>query len=130
MPRLATKTYNRGEEISRGDMEEEEFSTPLPTPHAPENTSFLRDQFTTKTKILKMTNCRSLDIEFVADRWEGILPCTGDDLPTHIKGRAKWVPFSEPNKSCYAAKDPETNEEYPVEFINDDWYFMVWGSTG
>ena len=77
-----------------------------------------------------MTNCRSLDVEFIADRWEGILPRIGDDLPAHIKGRAEWVPFSEPNKSCYAARDPETNEEYPVEFINDNWYLMVWGSTG
>ena len=125
MPRLATETYNKGEGISRGDTEEEEFSTPLPTPHAPEDASFLRDQFTAKTKILKMTNCRSLDVEFVADRWEVILPCTGDDLPAHIKGRAEWVPFSEPNKSCYTTRDPEINEEYPIEFLNDDWYVMV-----
>ena len=77
-----------------------------------------------------MTNRRCLDVEFVANRWEVILPCTGDDLPMHIKGRAEWVPFFEPNKSCYAARDPETNEEYLVEFINDEWHFIVWGSTG
>ena len=40
------------------------------------------------------------------------------------------MPFFEPNKSCYAARDPKTNEEYLVKFINDDWYLMVWGSTG
>ena len=72
-----------------------------------------------------MTNHRSLDIEFIANRWEGILPCTSDDLPAHIKGRAEWVPFSEPNKSCYATRDPKTNEEYPIEFLNDNWYVMV-----
>ena len=130
MPHLATKTYDRGEEINRGDTEEEEFSTPLPTPHAPEDTSFLKDQFTAKTKTSKMTNHRSLDVEFIADRWEVIFPHTSDDLPAHIKGRAEWVAFSEPNKSCYAARDPETNEEYPVKFINNEWYFMVWESTG
>ena len=130
MPHLATKTYNRGEEISKGGMEEEESSTPLPTPHASKDASFPKDQFTAKTKISKMTNHRSLDVEFIADRWEKILPRTGNDLLTHIKGRAEWVPFSEPNKSCYAARDPKTNEEYLVKFINDDWYFMVWGSIG
>ena len=67
MPHLATATYDRGEEISRGDMEEEVFSTPLPTPHAPKDTSFLRDQYIAKTRTLKMTNCRSLDVEFVTD---------------------------------------------------------------
>ena len=130
MLHLAPKIYDKEGAISKGDMEEEEFSTPLPTPHAPENASFLRDQFTARTKTLSMTNCRCLDIKFVADRWEVILPRTGDDLPAHIKGRAEWVPFSKPNKSCYAARDPETNEEYPVKFINDEWHFMVWGSMG
>ena len=77
-----------------------------------------------------MTNHRCLDVEFVTDRWEVILPRTSDDLPAHIKGRAEWVPFSELNKSCYATRDPKTNKEYPVEFINDEWHFMVWGSMG
>ena len=130
MPHLATKTYDKGEGISGEDTEEEGFSTPLPTPHEPEDALFLRDQFTTKTKTSRMTNCRCLDVEFVADRWEVILPRTDDNLPTHIKGRAEWVPFSEPNKSCYATRDPETSKKYPVEFINDEWHFMVWGSMG
>ena len=101
MPRLATETYNKEGAISRGDTEEEEFSTPLPTPHAPEGASFLRDQFTAKTKTSRMTNRRCLDVEFIANRWEVILPRTSNDLPIHIKGRADWVPFFEPNKSCY-----------------------------
>ena len=32
MPHLATKIYNKGEKISRGDMKKEEFLTPLPIP--------------------------------------------------------------------------------------------------
>ena len=53
---------------------EEVFSTPLPTPHTPEDTSFLKDQYTARTKTLKMTNCRSIDIKFITNRWEGICP--------------------------------------------------------
>ena len=52
-----------------------------------------------------------------------------DDLPAHIKGAAYWVEFGNADQSAYHVRDHEGNE-YPVEFINDQWYQLTWGASG
>jgi hypothetical protein len=77
-----------------------------------------------------MTRPYSLTVEFVADRWETILPRTSDDLPARIRGRAEWTEYSEPNKACYVVKSMHGTEEYPVELINGRWHLLTWDSMG
>ena len=78
-----------------------------------------------------MTIClHSQTVEFVADRWETILLCTADNLPTHIKGAAEWTEYSKPNRLCYIVHTPKNAlEEWPVELINGDWYLLTWENT-
>jgi hypothetical protein len=77
-----------------------------------------------------MTRLYSLTVEFVANRWETILPRTSDDLPARIRGRAEWTEYSEPNKACYVVKSMHGTEEYPVELINGRWHLLTWDSMG
>ena len=72
------------------------------------------------------TRLHSLTIELVADRWENIVPRTMDNLPTHIKGAAKWVDYNEPNRSCYVVQSPgNAAEEWLIELINSKWYLLT-----
>jgi hypothetical protein len=73
---------------------------------------------------MKMTNPYSLDVEFIADRWETTHPRTSDSLLAQIKGSAEWIKYGQPNKTCNVVKKGE--EEWPVELINRDWYLLTW----
>jgi len=51
--------------------------------------------------------------------------CTEDDLPAHVKGVAYWVNHANQNKNLYCFED-EKGGEWPIEFINNDWYVLRW----
>jgi hypothetical protein len=78
----------------------------------------------------RMTSWYSLFKNFTADRWETIYPHHTDDLSPRIKGRARWVEYSEPNESCYCVDDSEDKTEYTIELINDQWHILTWSGPG
>jgi hypothetical protein len=71
----------------------------------------------------------TLKVNFVDDRWEVIHPRTDGDLPLHVEGVAQWIPYGEAGRSAYHLVD-DHGFERPIEFINDDWYFLTWGALG
>jgi hypothetical protein len=52
-------------------------------------------------------------------------PRTEDDLPAQVKGSAWWIGSEREGRSAYHIED-ENHNEWPVEFINNDWHLMKW----
>jgi hypothetical protein len=52
-------------------------------------------------------------------------PRTEDDLPAQVKGSAWWIGSEREGRSAYHIKD-ENHNEWPVEFLNNDWHLMKW----
>lgn len=104
---------------NREEIGKEPSSLPSPTLN---NLSINQEETT------KITVClHSQIMEFMANRWETILPHTEDNLPAHIKGAAEWIEYHEPNWLCYVVYTPgNALEEWPVELINGDWYLLTW----
>ena len=71
----------------------------------------------------------TITTKFDRGKFLNLHPCTSDNLPAHIKGAVYWVEFGNENQSAYHVRDSEGNE-YPVEFINDQWYQLTWGASG
>ena len=67
--------------------------------------------------------------EFEGEKYLSLLPRTEDDLLDHVKGDAYWVEFGREGQSAYHVRD-EGGSEYPVEFLNDQWYQLTWGASG
>ena len=59
--------------------------------------------------------------EFEGEKYLSLRPRTEDDLPNHVKGDAYWVEFGGEGQSAYHVQD-EGGSEYPVEFLNNQWY--------
>ena len=66
---------------------------------------------------------------FDGEKFLSLHPRTSNDLPAHIRGAAYWVEFGNAEQSAYHVRDHEGNE-YPVAFINDQWYQLTWGASG
>ena len=67
--------------------------------------------------------------EFEGEKYLSLRPRTEDDPPDHVKGDAYWVEFGGEGQSAYHVRD-EGGSEYPVEFLNDQWYQLTWGASG
>src|ERR1700746_1615257 len=75
------------------------------------------------------TGYTNIQFEFEKDRSSLIKQRTSDDLPVHIKGTATWAENEDPKKNAYVVIGGETGQAYPVEFINDQWYWLFWSDV-
>ena len=64
---------------------------------------------------------------FEGKKYLSLHPRTEDDLPNHVKGNAYWVEFRGEGQLAYHVRD-EGGLEYPVEFLNNQWYQLTWGA--
>jgi hypothetical protein len=54
-----------------------------------------------------------------------LCPHTEDNLPAQVKGSAWWIGSEREGRSAYHIED-ENHNEWPVEFLNNDWHLMKW----
>jgi hypothetical protein len=47
------------------------------------------------------------------------------NLPAHVEGRAQWVLYQDQLRSAYHRRRLD-GSEIPVEFINNEWYALLW----
>ena len=52
---------------------------------------------------------------------------TQDNLPSHIQGLAYWQSYGTLHpRNSYYVPSALGGDDLPVEFINNQWYYLVW----